>query len=441
MSAKVDLIGGLWSRSFFLLWQGQLVSTLGDAVYKVALSYWILKETDSTTLMGFLLACGTAPKIFLGPFAGVFADRHDRVKLIALMDFLRGVSVLVITWLAFTDNLKVWMVFVDAVLLGVFGALFNPAAQALLPDIVSKKNVVRGQSLFGVVRTAGETFGQPLGAFLSGVFQFSFLFLANGLSYIFSAVTELFIRPVYRHKPLKQEGFWQEVKDGVGFVWRYRGMRWLVAITMVQNFLTNMIMVLILPLLERESDRIDCGLCVDLYNQMGLDLADGGSEYYFATVMAFFLGGVLVGMIFNAQVEVPRGYRYYMYMVSVAGLSFSFFMAILGVWSFFVASLALLFVGGFFSAIIIIINLSSIHIIVPQDLRGKVFSLHSMLTDGVVPFGFVLGGVLGDFLDIWVVMQVVLVLLVLAHFPLIGYDVFKKTLNYDEDKDSLKAIL
>jgi DHA3 family macrolide efflux protein-like MFS transporter len=82
----------LWTTSFLLLWQGQLVSILGDVVYAVALGFWILEATGSTALMGALLAVSTLPRIVVSPIAGVIVDRSDRRKLMIWMDVIRGIS-------------------------------------------------------------------------------------------------------------------------------------------------------------------------------------------------------------------------------------------------------------------------------------------------------------------------------------------------------------
>ncbi|EOC99754.1 MFS transporter [Caldisalinibacter kiritimatiensis] len=77
-----DLKERLWTKDFFLLWQGQLVSALGDVVYSIALGFWVLKVTGSTALMGTLMAASVLPRVIISPFAGVFVDRSDRKKVL-----------------------------------------------------------------------------------------------------------------------------------------------------------------------------------------------------------------------------------------------------------------------------------------------------------------------------------------------------------------------
>lgn len=101
----------LWTRNFLLLWQGQLVSLLGDVVYAIALGFWILAATGSTALMGGLMAASTLPRILVSPIAGVVVDRFERRSLMIGMDAVRGTAVLAVGIGAFAGFLQVWMVF------------------------------------------------------------------------------------------------------------------------------------------------------------------------------------------------------------------------------------------------------------------------------------------------------------------------------------------
>ena len=111
-STKSNTAFRLWNRNFFLLWQGQMVSVLGDALYDIALNFFVLEMTGSTVIMGTVMALVTVPRILLGPAAGVFVDRYDRKKLIIFGDVVRGVSVLFIAFAAWNGFLEIWMVIV-----------------------------------------------------------------------------------------------------------------------------------------------------------------------------------------------------------------------------------------------------------------------------------------------------------------------------------------
>ena len=142
-STKSNTAFRLWNRNFFLLWQGQMVSVLGDALYDIALNFFVLEMTGSTVIMGTVMALVTVPRILLGPAAGVFVDRYDRKKLIVFGDVVRGVSVLFIALAAWNGFLEIWMVMLAAVISGICASVFNPAIESVLPDIVPSDNMIR----------------------------------------------------------------------------------------------------------------------------------------------------------------------------------------------------------------------------------------------------------------------------------------------------------
>jgi DHA3 family macrolide efflux protein-like MFS transporter len=100
----------LWTTNFLLLWQGQLVSILGDVVYAIALGFWILAKTGSTGLMGGLMAASVLPRILASPVAGVVVDRFDRRRLMIWMDVIRGAAVVAIAAAALAGFLQVWKI-------------------------------------------------------------------------------------------------------------------------------------------------------------------------------------------------------------------------------------------------------------------------------------------------------------------------------------------
>ena len=172
----------LWTLNFLLLWQGQLVSVLGDVVYAIALGFWVLAVTGSTALMGGLLAASTLSRILASPVAGVVIDRGDRRKLMIWMDAVRGAAVVAVGIAAFAGFLQVWMVFAAGVILGLCGAFFTPAVGSVIPDITSPAKVVQANSVFSMLQTGGNIIGNSAGGVLFQLLGAPFLFLFNGLS-------------------------------------------------------------------------------------------------------------------------------------------------------------------------------------------------------------------------------------------------------------------
>ncbi|MBV9788765.1 MAG: MFS transporter, partial [Chloroflexi bacterium] len=76
---RIKLFTALTVRPFALLWLGQTVSRLGDFLYQVALAWWVVEKTGSSTVMGIVLLCSLLPTLVFGLLGGVVGDRLPRV--------------------------------------------------------------------------------------------------------------------------------------------------------------------------------------------------------------------------------------------------------------------------------------------------------------------------------------------------------------------------
>ena len=190
----------LWTSGFLILWQSQLVSTAGDAIYAIALGFWVLEVTGSTAMMGALMAASMLPGILVAPFAGVLIDRSNKKMLMMLTDFVRGACVLLLSYAAYNGFIEIWMVFTAGILLSAGGAIFSPGVQSAIPDLVPDSKLTNANSAFATVSTGANLIGNAAGGFLYQALGAPLLFLINGLSFLFSGGCLPFIKiPSVKH--------------------------------------------------------------------------------------------------------------------------------------------------------------------------------------------------------------------------------------------------
>ena len=183
----------LWNKDFLLLLQGNAVSDIGDLLYSVAIGYWVYQKTGSSALMGVMSSISMFVTMFLSPFSGSIVDKIRRRWIIVGMDVLRGLIMLMLGTLAWTDALSVPVVLLAAFAASLCSVFFNPAVNTLMIDLIPHDDMVRGQSVFSasnaLINLVGKAFSGVLVAFL-GV---PLIVVLNGVSYLISAVTEMFI--------------------------------------------------------------------------------------------------------------------------------------------------------------------------------------------------------------------------------------------------------
>ena len=409
--------GRLWNVNFVLLWQGQFVSSLGDTAYSIALGFWVLAVTGSTALMGALMATTALTRVVVSPFAGVIVDRTDRKWMLVATDALRGVVIVGVAAAAFAGLLEVWMVFAAGVILGLGGAFFGPAVISALPDVVPKAKLVKANSLFQLIYTGSGVPGFSVGGFLYALLGAPLLFLINGVSYLFSAATEVFIKvPKVQHA--RQEfRFVEDTKAGLSFTWRVRPLRYMLLIFSVLNFFAAMGIMLLLPLFQRTAYL-------------------GPGRY--GVVLAGLTGGMFVGYILMSVVHVKPNRRFAVFYASaVVGMGA---LAAFPLYLYFPLMFALAAVFGLFNAVLNALIMAVLQMTTPQNMRGKVFGLLGTLAGGLTPLAMALGGVLAEFISIRLLISASFILTFLSFLPLAFSPAIRRYVNFDPDRDTLEAI-
>jgi DHA3 family macrolide efflux protein-like MFS transporter len=408
----------LWNRDFFLLWQGQFISSAGDVIYAIAIGFWILEITGSTALMGTLMAASLLPKIMASPFAGVVVDRYDRKRLIIAMDVVRGVMIGLITLAAFSGLLKVWMLFAVGIIVGICSAFFNPAVSSSIPDIVGKNMLIKANSALGAIQQASGIVGNSLGGFLYVFLGAPIMFLLNGFSFLFSAGTEVFIRiPQIQRQSGKIPPFLEEMKAGIKFISNFKALRNLMLVTSILNFFGSVVYVLLLPL---------CKQSVHL-----------GPKSY-GIIMASFTAGILAGMMLTSFVNFKPSRRFQ--ILYPASLSFALALVLMPALLSVPVMASLIFFSGFCSAIVNIFINSTIQIVIPQDVRGRVFSLLATLTGSLIPLAYVAGGILAEFITLRPLISATSIIMGLSFVPVGFMPKVKAFVNFDSETDTLESI-
>ncbi|MFZ5353602.1 MAG: MFS transporter [Bacillota bacterium] len=415
---KIEKKEKLWSLNFFLLWQGQLVSAFGDVVYEIALGFWILAVTGSTGLMGTLMAASTLPRVLISPFAGVVVDRSDRKKIIVWMDIIRGVFITFVGVAALLGFIQVWMVFAAGVIMGICAAFFNPSIGSVVPDIVPSSKLMQANSYFGMIRSGTNLVGNPIGGVLFQVLGAPIMFLFNGISYILSAFTEVFIRVPKSEKQGQQYHFWTDLKEGMAFIWNFRGLRNLIFIAGILNFFFNIAIVLFIPLFQ-------------------MDERLGAGKYGIA--MGLLTGGMFAGMVLTSVYNIKPRFRFTIFIITgiISCLGFAFFPYA----NSFILMLILLFVSGVLNAVLNVMFEACVQLTVPQDKRGKVFSLMGTVLQGLSPIAMAVGGLLGEIISIKLIIFTCCATAGVFFIPFIFMPTFIRFINYDPDKQQLNEIM
>ncbi len=208
----------LRNKAFLILWGGQIVSMLGDALFSLALMWWVVSETGSGVAVAFVVLASSVPRLLLAPIVGVYVDRVDKRRMMLFADTLLGVITLGMTMLFWRGHFSLPVIIAAAALLVAASSLDGPAYEATIPAIVGKNQLVRANSLMQTANSIIGLLAPALSGLVIAVAGVGVAILANSISFFFAAFTLLLISLPAQSRVIKQRAFGRDLRDGAKFI-------------------------------------------------------------------------------------------------------------------------------------------------------------------------------------------------------------------------------
>lgn len=375
----------LWNKDYILMLQGNAVSAIGDVLYSVAIGYWVYEKTGSSALMGIMSSISMFMVMFVSPFSGSIVDKCSRKAIIVGMDALRGLIMLIVGALAFTDKLSVPIVLAAAFLASACSVFFSPAVSTLMLDIIPHDDMVRGQSVHSGITSFINLVGKALSGALVAFLGVPLIIVINGISYLFSAATEVFIhvpKTVQQGVKVTVSGILRDFGLAIREIFGNRFLRLFVPCALILNLLGAGPMTLMLPFC------LEKGFTVDMYGYlMSVETA--------ASLICVSLLGII---------KLKPKARYYM---MAAGFLVSIPIYILAYLSRqFILMCVLFFLGAFTNCMGNAVFNASLMLALPEENRGAIIGFVSAASTGGCALSAVIFGVLGDIFPLYLVFVV-----------------------------------
>jgi DHA3 family macrolide efflux protein-like MFS transporter len=132
-----------WKNKTVLFLGSQTISLFGSSLVQYAITWYITLTTQSGAMMTVSILCGFLPAFILSPFAGVWADRYNRKRLIIYADALVAASTLFLAIMFFNGYDALWLIFVVSGVRAVGTGIQSPAVGAILPQLVPTEKLTR----------------------------------------------------------------------------------------------------------------------------------------------------------------------------------------------------------------------------------------------------------------------------------------------------------
>ena len=181
--------------NFWLLTLGNFVSRMGSQIYLIALSWWIINEFQSNIEWSYIIAASSLGNVIFSPFAGVLVDGMKKKYVLILTDFVSGFVCLYMALLVLGECKDIIFYILGSFALGVCSAAFKPAVKAIMPCIVEKDYLVKANSINNNLGEVSKLLGPGVAVWLLSISQSAaVIILIDGISFIISAISEIFIR-------------------------------------------------------------------------------------------------------------------------------------------------------------------------------------------------------------------------------------------------------
>ncbi len=368
---RTGMLRALRHRNYRLFWTGNFISNLGTWMYQVALGWLVLELTNSPLWLGVVGFCQYAPALIFSLPAGVLADRVNRRKFLLGTHSAMLLLTLTLAVLVRLGIVTYREILAIAFLLGTAQALNAPSYHAMVQDTSSKEDVLNAVAMNSIQYNISRFLGPAIAGILVSTIGLAICFYINSLSFLAPIVTLSLLH--YRPGVQAAAGsVLERLGEGLGYIWRHRHILLLISLVIMVS-LFGLPYLIFLPVFARDVLRVGA-------RGLGYMVSAGGV-------------GALLGALVLASWSPER--RRGPLVLSAAVLFFAGVLLLALSQNFYLSLGALLVVGGAMVCSVATVN-SLIQTLVPDAVRGRVLSMHTMAFLGFSPLGSLLVGFLAN---------------------------------------------
>ena len=356
-------------RDFRMMWLGACTSTIGTFVQQFAQSWLVLDMTKNPRYLGLDLFLGMTPIMLFSLVGGVFADRIDRRKLLLASQYIQMTCAFILTALFFTHTVHVWHILTLSFLVGCGQSIGGPAYSALLPSLVNPEDLSNAIAMNSIQFNLARIVGPTIGGLAYTALGATWCFFLNGISFI-AVIISLYMINVKFVPPKSTARIWTSMKEGFQFILRREGMSALVVLAFLMTLL-GFTIVGFLPVFVQQ-------------------VFNSGPRTYQLLLVCSGAGSLTGGAIVAWLGKLKHQGRVALLImtglgVAIAGFALSHWLPL---------SCVLIFTAGMATMASASLLLSTVQLVVSDEMRGRVMSVYNVAFRGGMPIGNLAMGML-----------------------------------------------
>jgi MFS family permease len=335
-------------------WIANLVRIFGIQ-FRFIGGLWLVQQLEDSPLWLGVLSIATAiPTIVLSVPAGALADRVDNRRLLVWSNVLTAIVTAALAVAVVFGVANVWIAILWAVILGTLMALANPAQSAILPQLIDMRAIASAVAYTSAAWSAMRIVGPFTVGIMIAFIGTGQSFFVTAAAFLISAVLlqRLELRPV--EAPSVEAASNDGMLEGVRYIFAHK----IFLATIGLSFFTSVFGTSYIVLLPTFAD----------------DILHVGARGFGAMEAAAGMGALL-GTLTIIRI---RSERHYGPIMLIAAALFGLLIAAFASSRSLPLSLALLFVAGSASAVYLNVGMTTLQVLVPDELRGRVMGVWSM---------------------------------------------------------------
>jgi len=206
-----------FNQTYQKYWFARFLSSLCLGTISVCVAWQIYDISRNPFHLGLVGLTQFLPLILLVVVSGYVSDNYNRKIIFSLCMLVESFLAFLFVAINFIENIEINLLFILLIGIGIVRAFFGPAAAALLPNIVTKKDLPDAVALSAVAWQSGTIFGPIFGGLLYGFSVFAgYLFAAVGL---LLASILVFLIPYHYKTKIKKSISFENLTGGFSYVW------------------------------------------------------------------------------------------------------------------------------------------------------------------------------------------------------------------------------
>lgn len=364
-----------WKRNVIVFLASQSVSLLGSSLVQFAITWYITMTTQSGMAMTISVICGYLPQLFVSLFAGVWADRYDRKKIIMVADGITAASTAAVAALFALGYREIWLLYLVSAVRAFGGAIQSPTVSAVIPSITPREHLMRVNAVNGSIQSLLTLAAPALGGvILTALGTIEAVFMID----VVTAAIAIFCIAAFLRVDRQPEAaggsssYTREIREGLSYIRGHRLLLHLFVYTTLVSFMIAPIAMLV-PL-----------QIVRIY---------GDAVWYVSGAQVALALGMLAG---GLLMSIWGGFKNRLHTMLAAVWGVGTMMILAGFPIPFFAYLACIFIAGFSVPLFLTPANVILQERVENQYLGRIFSVMSMISGSMTPLGMLVFGPLAD---------------------------------------------